>query len=82
MTMTPIYRIPLEADSPTLHTIVRSEIDQKGSIALTDIMREACTHDSNDDSVSVMLDWAMQIRQELGYSWSECIDAAMILYYG
>ena len=82
MTMTPINRIPMEADSGTLNAIVRGELDNRDINSLTDMITEFNTHDQSENGLSITLDWAMQIRQELGYSWSECIDAAMILYYG
>jgi hypothetical protein len=80
--MTPINRIPMEADSGTLNAIVRGELDNRDINSLTDMITEFNHHDQSENGLSCTLDWAMQIRQELGYSWSECIDAAMILYYG
>ena len=82
MTMIPIHRIPLEADSPTLHAIVRGELDNRDIPKLQSILAEAAGHSANSDHTECMMDWAMQIRWELGISWAECIDAAMILYYG
>lgn len=83
MGMTPIARIPFEADSPPLHTIVKGELDSLGRYrGIAQALEDAITHDQKEDSLSVMLDWAMQIRNEMGISWGESIDAAMILFYG
>jgi hypothetical protein len=82
MTMTPINRIPLEADSPPLHAIVRGELDSRGNRQTAGELQSAIDHCVEETHISCMMDWAMQIRMELGISWGECIDAAMILYYG
>ena len=81
--MKAIARIPMEMDSPPLHRMVRGELDAIPRERNTaDELQNAISHSRDEEHISCMMDWAMQIRQELGYSWGDCIDAAMILYYG
>lgn len=82
MSMTPIHKIPLEADSPSLVSMVKGELDMHGSWNISQAFLNSLAHDQKEDSLSVMMDWAMQIRNEMGISWGECINAASILYYG
>jgi hypothetical protein len=82
MSMTPIHKIPLEADSPSLVSIVKGELDMHGAWNIPQAFLNSLAHDQNEDHLSIMMDWAMQIRQEMGISWGECINAASILYYG
>ena len=82
MTMTPINRIPLEADSPALHEIVMGELRNRSVISLEEQVEALITHSADDIHISCTLDWAMQIRAELGIDWSSAIDAAMVLYFG
>ena len=78
MTNTPITRIPL-GDVP-LHTQVLNE--KGGAHALDDQLMHLATHDDNAGRLTTTLDWAMQIRNEFGLPWAECINIAMIFYYG
>lgn len=77
--ITPINRIPLE--NMTEGELMNSEpTDQPyspedGLVALLD-------HDDNPVSLSITLDWAMQLRDRTGRDWGECIRVAMIAYYG
>lgn len=80
MINTPIHKIP--ADGNSLAFTVAAELDSRNSISLHEQLESVIAHDNEEKHLSVMLDWAMQIRSELGISWSESIDAAMILYYG
>jgi hypothetical protein len=82
MTMTPIHKIPLESDSPPLHAIVRDELGIDGKWTIQDAFLNSLVHDKDEDRLSVLLDWAMQIRNEMGISWGESIRAASILFYG
>lgn len=82
MTMTPIHRIPVLNDGVSLADAVRGELDNRDALSLADALRDAVSHDESENGLSVMLDWAMQVRMEFGISWSESIDYAMIAYYG
>lgn len=82
MTMQPINRIPLEAESPTLHAIVQGELRNRAVISLSEQLESLFTHDDSEKGLECTLDWAMQIRSELGIDWSSAIDAAMTLFYG
>jgi hypothetical protein len=81
--MIPIHKIPMEMDSPPLHAIVRGELDglPRERNTATEL-QNAIYHSRDENHISCMMDWAMQIRMECGYSWGDCIEAAMILYYG
>jgi len=79
--MRPINRIPLEADAPPLHAIVKGELGTDTPSALNELV--ALIHYSkDDDSINTTLDWAMQIRDELGIDWASAIRVAGIMYYG
>jgi hypothetical protein len=84
MTQTPIHRIPLEADSPALHAIVKGELNSLNlnDIPVGDSLAQLIDHDGNADSLNCCMDWAMQIRAELGIDWGAAIQAAMVLFYG
>ena len=82
MSMTPIRRIPQMDSALPLSAIVSAELQNRPNLTLHEILGEMLLHDSDSDSFGCMMDWAMQIRQEFGISWAECIDAASILYYG
>jgi hypothetical protein len=77
--MTPIHRIP--RDSPeTLTELIDLEGPHDKGIRAT--LYDAADHDSKDDSLGIMLDWAMQLRDETGRDWGQCISTAMTLFYG
>lgn len=80
MTMTPIHRIPLGDD--TLALTVSRELDSLGEYSFAFEMKETLRHSDDESANTIMMDWAMQIRMELGISWGECIRAASILFYG
>ena len=82
--MTPINRIPLDATlMPSLEALVQRELEGRDTRALGDLMIELADHAAgNETHISITLDWAMEIRDRMGISWAECIDAAMILYFG
>lgn len=79
--MTPIHKIPMGDTTRTLTQL----IDDESSTSTRDaheMLIVLSDHDSKDESLSITLDWAMQLRAETGRSWGECIDTAMILFYG
>lgn len=82
--MRPISRIPLEIDSPPLHTIVHGELQSLGigNSEVGNSMGELLSHCEDSESLNDCMDWAMQIRSELGIDWGSAIEAAMILYFG
>jgi hypothetical protein len=83
--MRPIARIPLEIDSPPLHTIVHGELKSLGAGESnpSNSMGELLSHcDGNDEHLQLCMDWAMQIRSEMGIDWGSAIEAAMVLYFG
>lgn len=40
------------------------------------------TRASNEEGISVQLDWAMQIRQATSYDWATCLYVAGVFFYG
>jgi hypothetical protein len=84
MTMTPINRIPQGDSDLTLAKLVSHELSNlgRGDSPIGDMLAQLIDHDGNQDSLSCCMDWAMQIRAELGIDWGSAIDAAMILFYG
>lgn len=84
MTMTPIHRIPKGDSEYTLAKTVSLEIQNLGYEGITtgDSLAQLIDHDGNEDTLSCCMDWAMEIRDSLGISWGESIQAAMILFYG
>ena len=80
MAMQAIARIPLDAETPNIATLVENrEFDAE----IGDKLRELADHAAgNQMHLSNCMDWAMQIRDNLGITWGECIDAAMTLYFG
>lgn len=82
MTMTPINRIPKEGNS--LEFIVAAERDSgiHSVIPLPEQLEALFTHSGDENALSITLDWAMEIRNSQGISWSESIDIAMTLYFG
>lgn len=82
MAMTPIHKIPTDNSTLTLAGIVNEELGMHGGWDIPEAFLNSLAHDRKEDSLSCMMDWAMQIRQEMGISWGECIRAASILYYG
>lgn len=82
--MHPIARIPLEIESPPLHSIVHGELNSLGgkpdpASSLEELISAA---NGDPDPIQDCLDWAMQIRSEMGIDWGSSIEAAMILYFG
>jgi hypothetical protein len=61
---------------------VRDELGIDGKWTIQDAFLNSLVHDKDEDRLSVLLDWAMQIRNEMGISWGESIRAASILFYG
>lgn len=49
---------------------------------ITGALLDAISHTEDQNHLSIMLDWAAQIRDEMGISWEECIGVAMTLYFG
>lgn len=85
MPMRPINRIPLEIDSPPLHTIVHGELNSLGSgnSDAANSIGELLSHSGGDsESINACMDWAMQIRSEMGIDWGSAVEAAMVLYFG
>ena len=80
MTMKPIHKIPL--DGNTVSELVDTENDVFAKYRFAEEMRNSLNHADDEDGNTIMMDWAMQIRSELGISWGECIHAASILFYG
>ena len=82
--MRPISRIPLEIDSPPLHAIVRGELNSLGGKPdASNSLAELVSHcEGDNEHLQNCMDWAMQIRAELGIDWGSSIEAAMILYFG
>jgi hypothetical protein len=79
--MTPIHRIPKEGNS--LEFIVAAERDMGlGNPEVGDILAELIDHSGNQESLSITLDWAMEIRNSQGISWGESISLAMTLFFG
>lgn len=68
----------------TLAQLVNSELTNLGyhGIPAGDSLAQLIDHDGNQETLGCCLDWAMQIRAELGIDWGEAIQAAMILFYG
>ena len=82
--MRPIIRIPMEIDSPPLHQTVHGELNSLGGkpdvgSSLSELIQHS---DGDSDSINSVLDWAMQIRSEMGIDWGSAVEAAMILYFG
>ena len=77
--MRPINRIPLNGNS--LSAIVEME-SGNGEPDADEAMRELTSHSQNPDHLECTMDWAMQIRSELGLDWGTAIDIAMTLYFG
>jgi hypothetical protein len=84
MTMTPIHRIPAGDTESNLSSRVSAELKAlgEGNAVTADSLRELISHDSNEETLSCCMDWAMQIRAETGLDWGSSIEAAMILFYG
>lgn len=83
MSMTPIHRIPKGDSEQTLAMTVYGELGAKGMpVSLAEILEAMHSHTLDENHLSITLDWAMEIRNSLGISWSESIDAAMTLYFG
>jgi hypothetical protein len=84
MTMTPIHRIPQGDSGQTLGKTVSDEIQSLGygGIPVGDSLAQLIDQDGNQETLGICMDWAMQIRAELGISWGESIQAAMVLLYG
>jgi serine/threonine protein phosphatase PrpC len=80
MTMTPIHRIPVDGNS--VAALVSAEIHDNVIADFATQMRDTLTHNDSNDANTVMMDWAMQIRSELGIDWATCIYVASVLYYG
>lgn len=95
MTNTPIHRIPLEADSSPLHQIVQAELNGRQTTTAAELL--AALHYSRvrldggvlgnsaltqEQALTCLLDWAMQIRSELGIDWASSLNAASVLYFG
>jgi hypothetical protein len=78
--MTPIHRIPMEGDSPSLAKMVEDETP--GTYTAISQLTELIVHSQSDDHLTCALDWAMQIRSELGIDWGTAIRAAAVLYFG
>jgi hypothetical protein len=92
MGMRPIHRIPqLDNEGKTLASIVQGELGGMPPMAHPAISAEllAALHysgpgnpEKQEEFLECFLDWAMQIRSELGIDWGMALKAASILYYG
>lgn len=82
MSMTPIHRIPqMDSDMP-LSAVLALELNSRSRISAHEQIESMISHSSDENHLSITMDWAMQIRSEFGISWSESIDLAMLLYFG
>jgi len=54
----------------------------KGDQGIGEILSQLTEHDSQDQSLSVVLDWAWRIRDEYALDWDDAIEIAMLAYYG
>lgn len=80
--MKPIHKIPMMDSEFTLAQIVNMELIDDGNGFFTqNVLTDLIDHDETD-GFDVMMDWAMQIRSELGIGWGESLRAASVLYYG
>ena len=82
--MRPINRIPMEIDSPPLHTIVHGELKNtfRAASLSAELQFQIDHTDEDSEHFECMMDWAMQIRSELGIDWQSAIRAASILFFG
>lgn len=80
--MTPINRIPqLDSELP-LNALIAGEM-KNDNPEIGDMLRELADHArGNQEHLSCTMDWAMQIRDELGIDWGNAIEVAMTLYFG
>lgn len=70
----------MEGDSPSLAKMVEDETP--GSYTAIAQLAELIEHSQSDQHLTCALDWAMQIRSELGIDWGSSIRAASVLYFG
>jgi hypothetical protein len=49
---------------------------------IADSLLELTDHESNDSTLSIVLDWAMHLRTTKSLNWDDAVQAAMIAYYG
>jgi hypothetical protein len=87
--MEPIYDIvPMPTDregsEPGMEFDAREELELAGrwNRFLRDVFDLMFEHDTDEERLSTVLDWAAQLRREQNLDWSEALDAAMIAYYG
>lgn len=81
--MRPIPRIP--TNGTPIAVTVHSELESLGigNSNASNSLAELLSHcDGDNDHLQNCMDWAMQIRAELGIDWGSAIEAAMILYFG
>lgn len=83
MTMTPIHRIPRTSDA-SIEMIVEAESRMlKPGMRISDAFIDAIdTRPEADSHNAIMMDWAAQLRMELGIDWASCLRIAAIMYFG
>jgi hypothetical protein len=76
--MTPIHRIPRDGDTTLTQTI-----DTEGPHPMPgDALAHLVDHTGDQQAINTTLDWAMQLRDETGRDWGECISTAMTMFFG
>lgn len=80
--MIPIHRIPKLDSESSFEQVLSAELQNRRKISLWEQLEGMHSHTKNEDALSITLDWAMEIRNTQGISWSESIDIAMTLYFG
>lgn len=78
MTNTPIYRIPRDPEV-SLQEIINAEAPH---LNIENSMTALHDHCDDENSLSITLDWAAQLRDETGCDWGTAIDTAMTMYFG
>jgi hypothetical protein len=47
-----------------------------------DALAQLVDHTGDQQAINTTLDWAMQLRDETGRDWGECISTAMTMFFG
>lgn len=86
MGMKPIHRIPQLDSEGTLAQTVSGELKTmppRPDFSITsELIAGIHYNGDNEEHLECWLDWAMQIRSELGIDWGTALKIASILYYG